>query len=298
MLKRLLVGVPLAGSLVFTVAYLRKFSIHIADAVILLFMLIGLIETVKAFEKMNIKVIKLGVIIPNLVTYPIMLALSLTDKKQYADSAILIGLVLCVLTTLITFTLKHKYTLNDAISTIFVSIYPGLLFTFYVAINHYYGGAIGIFLVLFISVLVDTMAYFFGVTIKGKKLIPSVSPKKTIAGFVGGLVGAILASCIVFMLFDYFNVMTYLTDPVGESVSLFSFENKLLALPIYIVIGLFGGFFAQLGDLSASWIKRKAGIKDFGSFFPGHGGFMDRIDSFLFIIPYIYIIMKIIYLCK
>lgn len=298
MLKRLLVGVPLAGSLIFIVSYLRKFSIYIVDPVILLFMFIGLIETVKAFKKMEINVIKSAVFLPNLITYPIMLSLSLNNKAQYIDSIILAGLILSALITLIVFTLKHKYSLNEAISSLFVSIYPGLLFMIYVSINQYYGGAIGVFLVLFISVLVDAMAYFFGVTIKGKKLIPSVSPKKTISGFVGGMVGGIVASLLVFMMFDKFELMTYLTSPVNENIALFNFDNKNISLVIYIVIGFFGAIFAQLGDLSASWIKRKAGIKDFGSFFPGHGGFMDRIDSFLFIIPYIYIIMKIIYLCR
>ena len=298
MLKRLLVGIPLAGFLIFVISYLRKFSIYIADAFILLFMLFGLFETIHAFEKMKIKIIKSAVIIPNILTYPIMLSLALTNHKKNVDIAILFGLILTLLLNLIIFTLKHKYSLNDMLASIFISIYPGLLFTIYNSINIYYGGAIGIFLVLFISVLVDTMAYFFGVSFKGPKLIPSVSPKKTISGFIGGLIGGILAGVFIFLMFDYSEAMFYLVNPVNESVRLFTFDNKLMALPIYILIGLFGAIFAQLGDLSASWSKRKADIKDFGNFFPGHGGFMDRIDSFLFIIPYIYIIMKIIYLCK
>lgn len=114
----------------------------------------------------------------------------------------------------------------------------------------------------------DTFAYFTGVTIGKHKLVPKLSPKKTIEGSVGGLLGAMLTYLVYGLLLSlWFNI----------TVSYF-------ALAVY---GVVGSAVAQIGDLSFSYIKRQQGIKDFGNIFPGHGGVLDRFDSTMFCAPVI-----------
>ncbi len=108
----------------------------------------------------------------------------------------------------------------------------------------------------------DTFAYFTGMLFGKHKLIPEVSPKKTIEGSVG----AVICTTIAFILF-------------GAVVGAVSDYN-----PNYIVLGISGPILSvvgQIGDLFASLVKREKGVKDYGNLLPGHGGIMDRFDSIL-----------------
>ena len=113
----------------------------------------------------------------------------------------------------------------------------------------------------------DIFAYFTGKLIGKHKLCPTISPKKTIEGSIGGLAG----STVLCVLFGHF----FLSG----------------GIPLYIIIGIFGSFAAQLGDLSSSVMKRKIGIKDWSSLIPGHGGVLDRVDSVFFTAPLVYYIL-------
>ena len=116
----------------------------------------------------------------------------------------------------------------------------------------------------------DTGAYFVGVTMGKHKLIPGVSPNKTVEGAIGGVFGCAAGYAI------YGAVLT-LADNVKVNWGML----MLLAVIIAVV--------DQLGDLIASYIKREQRIKDFGTIFPGHGGVLDRFDSIIAIAPVIYI---------
>ncbi len=140
-----------------------------------------------------------------------------------------------------------------------------------------YGTAIMI--IIFICAwTTDTGAYFVGKFFGRRKLIPHVSPNKTIAGAVGGV--ATSAVCCTAYLLIYLKA-------AGTPLS------AMWIIPICagLVIGAVSGALAQLGDLAASAIKRDTGVKDFGWIFPGHGGFMDRFDSVLYIAPVIYFML-------
>ena len=127
-------------------------------------------------------------------------------------------------------------------------------------------------LMIFICAWVcDTFAYFTGSFIGRHKLIPHVSPKKTIEGSIGGIIGSVLV-CGAYAL---------------------AIDKSIANVVIFAIFGLVGSICSQIGDLSASAIKRDAGIKDFGWIFPGHGGFMDRFDSVMYIAPILHIIMII-----
>ena len=126
----------------------------------------------------------------------------------------------------------------------------------------------------------DTFAYFTGRFLGKHKLIPHVSPNKTVEGSVGGVVGAMVI-CIVYLL-----IVKNVFD-----TNMLQWSNVVVEGAVY---GLVGGALSQLGDLIASAIKRDTEIKDFGWIFPGHGGFMDRFDSVMFIAPIMYILPSVI----
>lgn len=132
-----------------------------------------------------------------------------------------------------------------------------------------YNNDIKLFPLIFIGAWVtDTFAYFSGYFFGKHKLIPAVSPKKTVEGAVGGS----LATTIVYGVYAWF-------------------MTKSLAMTVIVaVVGIVASVVSQLGDLSASLIKRHWGIKDYGNLFPGHGGVLDRFDSILAVSAFLYII--------
>lgn len=111
----------------------------------------------------------------------------------------------------------------------------------------------------------DTFAYLIGKTWGKTKLLERVSPKKTIEGFIGGLFFTLLAGLIISYYFTFFNVT------------------------LWLITALFVSLFGTIGDLIESKFKREAGIKDSGNIMPGHGGILDRLDSVIFVSPFIYL---------
>ncbi len=120
--------------------------------------------------------------------------------------------------------------------------------------------------------IADTGAYFSGVALGKHKLCPEISPKKTIEGFIGG----ILTTGIVYAVAFYVRS--------GSDV-----KTTLLAFIMGMVCAIIG----TVGDLSASMVKRQIGFKDYGKIMPGHGGLMDRFDSVLFVLPTFYAFIMI-----
>ena len=178
--------------------------------------------------------------------------------------------------------------LNETVGTLGLCVYPITLIGALFGINHF-GlnlGYIGIILVFGISMATDTFAYLFGSLIKGVRLAPEISPKKSVSGFIFGALGGIGVSMLCMYLF-YFKGL--LASPI---MNLSTFE----AVMMFVSMGLIGTLLTQFGDLVASTIKRKTGIKDFGSIFPGHGGFMDRIDGAMFTSLLVFIIFAL-FLC-
>ena len=137
---------------------------------------------------------------------------------------------------------------------------------------------IGPFLVLLPLVAAwgsDTCALFAGILFGKHKLAPVVSPKKTVEGAVGGVVGATVLMLAVVAVFNRFT-------PVD--------------IPFFAaaVLGAVGAVIGQLGDLTFSVIKRQTGIKDYGHIFPGHGGVLDRFDSVIFVAPVVELVLQIL----
>lgn len=124
--------------------------------------------------------------------------------------------------------------------------------------------------IFLISFMTDTSAYFCGSYFGKHKLFPSISPNKTIEGSVGGVIGCVFSGMAFSFLFFPPWIMT--------------------TIPLVIC----GSIMGQIGDLVASKFKREAGLKDFGTIMPGHGGMLDRFDSILFVAPVVYFYLLIV----
>jgi len=134
---------------------------------------------------------------------------------------------------------------------------------------------IGLFILIWTN---DTFAYLVGKSIGKHKLFERISPKKTIEGFLGGVVFAALGG---------FLISKFYIRPMPD----FSQKSILIWMIIALIVSIFG----TIGDLIESKFKRVAGVKDSGSIMPGHGGVLDRLDSVIFVAPVIYLFYQILY---
>ena len=162
-----------------------------------------------------------------------------------------------------TFRLTER-SLEDSMVTLAGIVYIGFFGVHMVFMDQSANDGLFVWLILITSLGTDIMAYVSGKTIGKHKLCPNISPKKTVEGAIGGVIGSV-GFC-----------------------ALFGFLLMPELIMHCIVLGVLGGLISQLGDLTASAIKRNLGVKDFSSLIPGHGGIMDRIDSILFTAPLVY----------
>lgn len=155
---------------------------------------------------------------------------------------------------------NEKYNVESFFYLFSSIIFLGVVFSFIISIRE---NDINILLfLLLITILTDTFAYIVGKTIGKHKLIPKVSPGKTIEGSVGGTIVGTLVPSIFYI---------YMVDPGANFIFVLLFVFVLSAL-------------GQLGDLFFSKIKRFYSVKDFSNIMPGHGGILDRVDSIIFVV--------------
>lgn len=158
--------------------------------------------------------------------------------------------------------------LINAAANLFGAVYIGFMVA-YILLLRFISRDNGLFYIIFLTFITwanDTTAFFVGVKFGKRKLSPRISPKKTVEGSIGGLVGGIGTALILGVLFQ-------------KPLFFFGILGALVVIA------------GQFGDLVESIIKRNAGVKDSGSFLPGHGGVLDRIDSLLLAAPVLYYII-------
>jgi phosphatidate cytidylyltransferase len=124
----------------------------------------------------------------------------------------------------------------------------------------------------------DTFAYIVGKSIGKRKLLEKISPKKTIEGFLGGMIFTVIASVLISKF--YFKPST---------------NHAQMSIFIWTITALLVSVFSTLGDLIESKFKRMAGVKDSGKIMPGHGGILDRLDSVIFVAPFVFLFYQILY---
>ncbi|MFJ7824920.1 phosphatidate cytidylyltransferase [Psychrobacillus sp. NPDC096623] len=168
-----------------------------------------------------------------------------------------IGVFLLLIYTVL---VKNRFTFEDAAFVILSTLYVGIGFYYFIETRN--EGLAYVIFALLIVWTTDSGAYFTGRKIGKRKLWPDISPNKTVEGFVGGIIWALITAFIIQMI-----------SPLTSSI--------LVLIGITIVASIFG----QLGDLVESAIKRHYNVKDSGTLLPGHGGILDRFDSILFVLP-------------
>ena len=163
-----------------------------------------------------------------------------------------------------------KYRSEQIMANVFNFLYAPVMLSFIYLTREQEAGKYIVWLILISSWGCDTCAYVVGMLIGKKKIFPVLSPKKSLEGCIGGVVGAGLIAAL-YAIFAVENV----------------FPDKRVTIVI-TVICMVGAVMSQVGDLAASAIKRNHEIKDYGKLIPGHGGIMDRFDSVIVVTPLVY----------
>lgn len=185
--------------------------------------------------------------------------------------------IIALLALLTVYVIRYpKDHINQVTKSIFALIYVPVMMSFIYLLREFEMGEWLIWLVLISSWGADTCAYCVGKLI-GKHHFSELSPKKTIEGCVGGIVGAALIA---------FGYAWFVPEGLGEYFIL----DVRIMLPVVAAIS---ALISQIGDLSASAIKRNYEVKDYGKIIPGHGGVLDRFDSVIFVAPFIYILLYV-----
>lgn len=200
---------------------------------------------------------------------------------------VLFGLLAIMMLTFIQKIMLHKMDFEDYFVSIGICIYPVLpiMMIFHICCikSDYW---VSMLLLPFLAVvLCDTFALLTGMLFGKHKMAPTISPKKTVEGLIGGLIFAAIAGVVVYYVFTLI-------------LPMFGLNLKVPVLGFCIICGIIAGITGVFGDLAASAIKRDLGIKDFGNIIPGHGGIMDRIDSAMFGIAAVYIAYYIGYIFR
>ena len=206
------------------------------------------------------------------LTFPLYLSLFILSK--YPEFQLVFLLIIVITNVLLGFSLiKKKFFSFSILKNRFVGHFylVGSLVIFF-SMSNILGTYDPMIILSFLSLIwiSDSAAYVFGVSFGKRPLLKSVSPKKSIEGFIGGVIFSILLS-VIFSF--YININFSLTQ--------------------WLIIAVVTSVLGTLGDLVQSQFKREAGVKDSGKWLPGHGGLYDRMDSIIFASPFIYLLIKI-----
>ncbi len=263
-ITRLISGIILLAIMISTV-------IVGGDILFALVVLISLIGLMELYRVVNIHKTVLA-----LSGYLATIVLDFSIRFHHTDYMFYTIVVLLLLVMAIYVILYPKYKSEQISMTIFGFVYVPIMLSYLYQIRILENGVYLIWLAFIGAWGSDTCAYCVGMLIGKHKLPSELSPKKSIEGCIGGIVGAALIGFIYATIFK-----SHLT----------TIDNPQLSLAI---IGAVSSILSQIGDLAASAIKRNHGIKDYGKLIPGHGGILDRFDSIIFTAPIVYLLLMTI----
>lgn len=259
MLKRVLtalIGLPLAFFIISRGGVVLQVAIFVCAV-------LGLNEIYGAMSKYKFRINVLGYLLSGAYIF---ILNNFTFRKFIIVSSIFI-----IMSMIFLVFDRAKINIMDCMITVFGFFYVSFLLSFIILVRKQLYGEFFVWLIFISAWGCDTCAYFAGKIFGRKKLVPDLSPKKTVEGAIGGTIGASILGFVYAVLVSYFCKIRH---------------NNLIL--VCVIICFVGSIFAQLGDLSASAIKRYKHIKDYGKIFPGHGGILDRFDSVLFTGPVVY----------
>lgn len=226
---------------------------------------IYIMATIGLFELLRMRGIKLFSV-PGMMTWAalaVLLMPSSIGNQMYeliGYTKIELTFIAVLFLLIYTVLVKNRYTFDHAAFSVLGALYVGIGFYYLIETRHF--GFEFVIYALIVIWMTDTGAYFVGRKFGKRKLWPDISPNKTIEGFVGGIISAIIFAC----LFQYFVPVT---------------SSYIILVGVTIIASITG----QLGDLVESALKRHYDVKDSGNLLPGHGGILDRFDSLLFVLP-------------
>lgn len=241
---------------------------NVLFAILLAVSLIGMMELYRIIQVHNTLLGFLGyaaAIVFDLLIY--------FNKEKY-DMMLIIGFFLLLL--LFYVFLYPKYQLEDVTIVYFGLFYVAVMLSFIYKVRMLSDGALLVWLIFIGAWGSDTSAYCVGMLIGKHKFLPGLSPKKSLEGCVGGVLGAALLGFIFASIFK--NRINEVTNP--------QFAITVICAASSVI--------SQLGDLAASAIKRNHNIKDYGKLIPGHGGILDRFDSIIFVAPVVYLLSSVL----
>lgn len=278
MLKRIITGAGYVAVMLIVFLLREEIDYRLFHILTMFITVIGTFEMSRAVSKWADENLSFISIVFSGLLVPIFLAVEYAFSPENGFKAVLIYLLVAVLLIAILYALK-KYGFKKFIINVSPFLYPSFFTSFML-----YANEMGInkgFIVLLLSFVIaplsDTVAYFVGSLIGGKKLCPKLSPKKTWSGAIGGVIGGILGALAVFYLCKY-RIYVKVESPLW----------------FFIIIGGVASILGIFGDLFESFIKRRAGIKDSGKLLPGHGGVLDRLDSTFFIVVFLSIVFTFV----
>ena len=197
---------------------------------------------------------------------------------------LVVTLVVSVILAFCFFIFDQRVTLKDMLMSAFVILYPVAPLGVAMTMTSLYG-MIPLLVAAAAAMLSDAIAYYAGSAIGGKKIFPKISPNKTYAGSIIGLIGGAGGAMIVYALFEVaplpVNAVIRFSTLIPETYILF-----------YCLVGTAIAVVSEIGDLFASRIKRELGIKDFSHALGSHGGLLDRLDSIIYAVLFMAVVME------
>lgn len=278
MLKRVITGAVFTAIILGGI-YLRGWALR---ALMLAAMLIGMFEVYRAIKKTGAKPAEWAGYVYAVLAIALEALVQLPNAPEWLKTmnAPATALVIGLLLGLSAIVLRGRVDFPALSATVLPMAYPGFLFSMLASLQDIPNAAMALAALLiafFLASINDVFALFTGMALGKHKLSPEISPKKTIEGSIGGLIASAVFAMLVAWLLDWAQAAAGVAQAlrIGEAEAEFS-------IPGFAIMGVFAGAMSQIGDLTASLVKRHCGVKDYGTIFPGHGGIMDRFDGILF----------------
>lgn len=278
MLKRVITGAVFTAIILGGI-YLRGWALR---ALMLAAMLIGMFEVYRAIKKTGAKPAEWAGYVYAVLAIALEALAQLPNAPEWLKTmnAPATALVIGLLLGLSAIVLRGRVDFPALSATVLPMAYPGFLFSMLASLQDIPNAAMALAALLiafFLASINDVFALFTGMALGKHKLSPEISPKKTIEGSIGGLIASAVFAMLVAWLLDWAQTSAGVAQAlrIGEAEAEFS-------IPGFAMMGVFAGAMSQIGDLTASLVKRHCGVKDYGTIFPGHGGIMDRFDGILF----------------
>ncbi len=259
MLKRILTSI-IGLAVFFGVIFMHRYVLYGAVLVLTLGMLYEIYSVTEAQK--NVRVV-------GYISAVLIFAGFIFGRMIFA------GVSVCMLFLLLMIFTHGKCGYNDVLSAAFMTLFVAAFMSMIIMIRRKCD-SYTVILPFVCAWLTDTGAYFAGTFFGKHKFVPNISPKKTVEGAVGGMFLSVIG-CVLYIII----MVSVMAGGIASTAAIVKFA----------AVGLVGSVLAQLGDLAASCIKRDRNKKDYGTILPGHGGIMDRFDSVVFVLPFVYYAM-------